>query len=198
MKKQLALFDFDGTITTRDTLFAFIRFYHGTFRFYIGFLLLSPILIAYKLKLIPNWRAKEIVLQWFFKGVRAADLQAKGEQFVREVLPPLLRPEALVAIRQHQQAGTEVVLVSASAEAWVKPWSDTLGITCLATRLEEKAGVMTGKLSGANCFGAEKENRVRACYNLADYDVIHAYGDSSGDREMLALADHAHFKPFRN
>ena len=66
---DLALFDFDGTITKDDSLLKFIRFVVGDGRFVFGLVVLSPILVAYKLKLIPNYKAKQKMLSWFFKGM---------------------------------------------------------------------------------------------------------------------------------
>ena len=66
MNGRIAFFDFDGTITTKDTLLEFIKFYKGKYQFYLGFLVYSPFLVAYKLKIIPNYVAKQKVLQYFF------------------------------------------------------------------------------------------------------------------------------------
>ena len=77
-QKHLVLFDFDGTLTRKDTLFAFIRYYHGTVRFVLGFAWLSPVMALYMAKLIRNDRAKEIVLKHFFGNVPVATLKAKG------------------------------------------------------------------------------------------------------------------------
>ena len=55
---NLALFDFDGTITKNDSLIKFIRFAVGDLKFVFGLFILSPVLLAYKIKLIPNFKAK--------------------------------------------------------------------------------------------------------------------------------------------
>lgn len=197
MKKRLVLFDFDGTITTKDTFLEFIRFYHGSSRLYLGFLMHSPLLILMKLKVVPNWRAKEKILEWYFKGETEEEFNRKGLEFCRTVVPGLVRPKAVEEIKKHLSEGAVVSIVSASAENWVKPWCEFYGLNCLATRLEVNNGKITGKIQGVNCYGAEKENRIRACYDLSGYDEIFAYGDTSGDLEMLALAGNQHYKPFR-
>jgi len=66
MSKILALFDFDGTITKNDSLLKFIRFAVGDIKFIQGLIALSPTLIAFKLKLMPNYEAKEKMLSWFY------------------------------------------------------------------------------------------------------------------------------------
>ena len=106
-------------------------------------------------------------------------------------------PKALAEVQRHIAEGTTVVVISASAENWVRPWCAINGLNCLATQLEVKDGKLTGKISGANCYGVEKERRIKECYTLTNYDEVIAYGDSSGDLQMLALANQQHYKPFR-
>jgi phosphatidylglycerophosphatase C len=197
VKKRLILFDFDGTITTKDTFLEFIKFYRGSLRFYAGFLFLSPWLILMKLKLFPNYKAKEKALSWFFRGESVDVFKEKCAKFCATVVPALVRPKALSEIEAYQAAGEKVIVISASAENWVQPWCDKHSIECMATKLEIADGRITGKISGFNCYGREKENRIRGCYDLKDYDEIVAYGDSSGDLEMLALAQQQYYKPFR-
>lgn len=198
MKKRLVLFDFDGTITTKDTLLEFIRFYHGSAKFVAGFALHTPLLGMMFLKMIPNWRTKEKVLKWFFAGEDIETFNQKSEAFCREIVPGLVRPKALAEIKKHIQDGSTVVVVSASAENWVGPWCRSHQLNCLATQLETEDNRITGRIKGFNCYGGEKEKRIRSCYNLDDYEEIVAYGDSKGDMEMLALAHQQHYKPFRN
>lgn len=196
VKKRLVLFDFDGTITTRDTFIEFIRFYHGTFKFASGFGLMLPVLVLYKLKVIPNWKAKEIVLTWFFKGQDVERFNKICREFSTVVLPRLIRPGALAEIKTYGN-DSEIVVVSASAENWVLPWCRENNLSVIATQLESHQGKMTGKIKGRNCFGKEKAVRIREKYLLTDFDEIVAYGDSSGDKEMLALASKHFYKPFR-
>ncbi len=197
MKKRLVLFDFDGTITTKDTFIEFIRFYHGSARFAIGFALLSPVLVAYKLRLLANWKAKEKVLTWFFKGESMNSFTEKCEAFTTRTLPKLIRPKALNAIREMQH-DYEIVVVSASAENWVSPWCRANNLHVIGTTLEVVDNKLTGKIKGKNCFGIEKANRIKEKYDLVSYSEILAYGDSSGDKEMFELAHKHFYKPFRD
>jgi HAD superfamily hydrolase (TIGR01490 family) len=199
VKKRLVLFDFDGTITTKDTFIEFILFYHGRYKFAAGFGLMLPILVLYKLKLIANWKAKEIVLAWFFKGEEVTKFDKICLDFTSTVLPSLIRPKALQEINQYKaEKAAELVVVSASAENWVSPWCKANDIRVIATKLESVQGKLTGKLKGRNCFGEEKAIRVRNRYNLSEFEEVIAYGDSSGDKEMLALANKHFYKPFRD
>jgi HAD superfamily hydrolase (TIGR01490 family) len=197
LKKRLVLFDFDGTVTTRDTLLEFIRFYRGDVKFVIGFGIAAPIIVLSKLKIVPNWKAKEFVLTWFFKGTTLEEFNRKGQEFASQVTPTLLRPKGLAQLKEYLQ-DSRVIFVSASAENWVKPWCDSVGVECLATKLEVVNGKLTGKIAGKNCYGPEKVNRLLAHINPKEYEEIIVYGDSSGDRELLTLGHHQYYKPFRN
>lgn len=195
--KQLVLFDFDGTITTKDTLEEFMIFYRGKTKYYLGLAALSPILGAYVLKLISNWKSKQFFLKWFLKGEDVSEFNQKCIEFTETKLDKLVRPAALEAIRKYQQSGATVAVVSASAINWVKPWCDKYGLICLATRLEIVNNKITGNFEGKNCHGAEKVCRIQEHFQLNDFNHIVAFGDSSGDTEMLALAHEKYYKPFR-
>lgn len=197
MNKRIAFFDFDGTVTTKDSLLEFIKYSKGSSRFYIGFLLNSPWLFAYKLKLISNHAAKEKVLRFFFRNMPITAFQEQCDGFSAGVIPQLVRPKALKEIQKLQESGAVVVVVSASPENWLQKWAGSLGIQLLATRLETRDGKLTGKIQGRNCHGREKVRRIQEGYTLPDYEEIYAYGDTSGDKPMLALAAVSFFKPFR-
>lgn len=197
MKKAIAFFDFDGTITTNDTLLEFIRFYRGGFRFALGFLLLSPVMVLMKLGLIPNWRAKEWVMRYFFGGESLQLFNNKCTEFASSWIPKYVRPQAMEAIRRFQSDGIAVVVVSASPENWVKPWCEHIGVDCLATVLTVSEDKITGTIHGRNCYGDEKVKRIRERYDLSAITTIYAFGDTSGDKPMLALANKAVYKPFR-
>ncbi len=54
---------------------------------------------------------------------------------------------------------------------------------------QDAHGRLTGRFSSRNCYGQEKVNRLlRVEPHRETYRLI-AYGDSRGDREMLAFAD---------
>lgn len=197
MSDKLALFDFDGTITTKDSLADFIQYAVGKPSYYIGLLLLSPMLTAYALKLIPNHLAKEKLITHFFKEWNVDQFQKLAEQYSREEIDKITRPKAIEKIRWHQEQGHKVIIVSASMECWVKAWCDKNNIDLISTRLEIKDKKLTGNFATKNCYGIEKANRVKQAHDLSLYDHSYAYGDSRGDKELLALADESFYKPFR-
>ena len=193
---KLALFDFDGTITVDDSLIKFIRFVAGDAKFLWGMIFLSPMLTAYKLKLIPNDKAKQYMFTYFFKGMSEASFIQVAREYSLNHIKTILRPKAMEKIAWHKEQGDKVVIVSASIESWLKPWCDENNLELIATQLEIKEGVVTGKFLSKNCYGIEKSHRVQKVYNLSNYDHVYAYGDSRGDKELLALADESFYKKF--
>ena len=195
---DLALFDFDGTITKDDSLLKFIRFVVGDGRFVFGLVVLSPILVAYKLKLIPNYKAKQKMLSWFFKGMSKKAFFKVANEYSLVHIDKILRPKAMEKISWHKAQGHKVVIVSASIDCWLRPWCEKNGLELIATKLEIKDDIVTGKLLSKNCYGVEKANRIKEIYNLKDFEYIYSYGDSIGDKQMLELAHEKFYKPFRD
>lgn len=194
---KLTLFDFDGTITTDDSLLKFIRFVVGDTKFIIGLIALSPTLTLYKLKLIPNYKAKQKMLSYFFKGCSEEYFRKVANEYSLNHIDKILRPKAMEKIQWHKEQGHKAVVVSASIDCWLRPWCERNDLELIATQLEIKDSVVTGNLLTKNCYGVEKVNRIKKLYNLDDFEYIYAYGDSSGDKEMLDLAHEKNYKPFR-
>jgi phosphatidylglycerophosphatase C len=195
--RKIAFFDFDGTITTKDTLLEIIKFQKGKPSFYFGFLLHAPWLIAYKLKLLPNDDLKQKMLKFFFGGTPEAMFQSNCDLFAKKKLPALIRPGAVAEIDELKMRGFEIVVISASAENWLRNWTDRLGLQLIATRLEVLNGLITGRIEGKNCHGEQKVICIRQRWNLSEFEEIYVYGDSSGDKPMLGLATRSFYKPFR-
>ena len=198
MSKKIAFFDFDGTITTDDSLLKFIRFVVGDRRFLLGLVVLSPMLVLYKLKLIPNYKAKQYMLSWFFKGMSKDAFLKVANEYSLVHIDKILRPKAIEKINWHKNQGHKVVVVSASIECWLRPWCEKNSLELIATKLEIKDDIVTGKLLSKNCYGVEKVNRIKEIYNLKDFEYIYSYGDSIGDKQMLELAHEKFYKPFRD
>ncbi|MGE5499808.1 MAG: HAD family hydrolase [Syntrophothermus sp.] len=195
MKNCLAIFDFDKTITDRDTLTDFIRFQAGRRKFYRGLAANLFTLILYVLKLVPNYTAKEKVLVHFFSGMPEKDMIAAGDSYAVKRLPAIIAPQALERIKYHREQGHKLVIVSASPVYWYRAWAEENGFSeIISTELEISDGKLTGKLSGGNCYGPEKVQKLKNRIDTGKFDCIYAYGDSSGDRELLAMADEAYLK----
>ena len=201
-KTYIHTFDFDGTLTTADTMIELIRFVRGTTRLLTGLACLSPFLILMKLALYPNWRAKERLLAWFFGGMPEADFNRLCNDFA-QARQDLIRPQAIDMIRTLNAKGQQTVIVSASAENWVSKMAELAfgaETTVTGTRLEVSNGKITGHIDGANCYGAEKARRIQEYLDSLNISreqcLITAYGDSRGDKEMTDYADKSYYKPF--
>lgn len=186
--KQLALFDFDGTITTKDTLLDFAAFVKSKAAVYIYLLKLSPDLIKIKAGKRIKQNPKINFMEYFFGGLSVEEMNALGEKYCKKRLPKLLNLDAIKKLAWHREQGHEIAVVSASPEQWLWPWCRDNGYKLICTKLEVVDGKITGNVNGKNCNGREKERRIKAEYDLATFEKIYAYGNSGGDKHMLALA----------
>lgn len=207
MKKKVYLFDFDGTLTCADTLLEFIRYACGRRKFFIGFAMFSPLLVLMKLHLYPNYRAKQRLFAWYFKGMSIDNFDLVCRRFAHHD-QRLMRLKALDKLREIFHNNETLCVVSASIDNWVRPFFDNISkasrsdFRVIGTEVEvDINGVLTGRFRTHNCYGAEKVRRVLEAMpqlksNRDDFWVV-ACGDSRGDKELLEFADEAHFKPFR-
>lgn len=196
-KKNLALFDFDGTISNRDSFLLFVRKTVGVGRFCTGMAQLSPRIGRFLLKCYPNHDLKEDVLTRFFRGYLVTDFRKAAETFCLVEVPCILRRQAESRLRWHQKRGDKVAIVSATPELILAPWCRRRGLDLLATRLQVADGKLSGRIEGENFRGMVKVEQIKNRYRLDDYNEIYAYGDTSGDKPMLAMATHSSYRPFR-
>jgi HAD-superfamily subfamily IB hydrolase, TIGR01490 len=187
-RMNLALFDFDGTLTTRETYGDFMRHAVTPLRRALGAPLFAPMLAGYKLGLVSGNHIRRHVAAFGFRGIPTAHVHAAGECFAAEVLPGLLRPEAMQRLAWHQSRGDKVVLVSGGLDFYLAPWCRQHGLELICSALETCGGHLTGRYHGAQCVGAEKARRVCERHDLAAYATCYAYGDTHEDAAMLALA----------
>ena len=177
-------------------MLALAEFHKGKAGFLTGMALLSPSLVALKLNLLSAQKAKQLFLKYFFGNMSVADFEDLCNRFIETKLPSCIRKDAWQAIEKHMAKGDKVVVVSASAENWVAGWCSKHNIQFLGTRLQISNNNITGNIVGLNCNGNEKVSRIKETFNLADYETIYAYGDSAGDKAMLAIATHPFFRAF--
>lgn len=192
---QLALFDFDGTLTRGDSLLPFLRFHCGALRYAAGLAWASPALAAYALRVMRNDVAKEHLLRRMLSGQAIEAVRASGAAFAAQRLPSMLRPDTMARLAEHRARGDACVLVSASLDAYLGPWAGAQGFAAvLCSSLDTTAeGQVTGRLHGGNCFGAAKVERVRRWLDGRQPERVVAYGDSAGDAQMLAFAHDGHW-----
>lgn len=192
----IAAFDFDGTITKKDTYFEFVIHCFGIMKTYGGFLLLSPILILYKLKFLRNDIAKQLTFSFFFKGMEQEKYLNYCSTF-KERIGEIVRSDALDKIAYHRSRGHYLVIISASNEDWIQPWAIENNFNyVIGTQLEISKNKLTGKFASPNCYGHQKVKRLTQHIPNIAQRYVYAYGDSKGDKQLLDMANMSFFRSF--
>ena len=194
--RPLVAFDFDGTLTWKDSFLAFLAWRAGPQRYARGLLRLAPAGLRY-LTDGDRARIKAAVVAEYLKGLARAELEAEAQRFAAERARALFRPDAVRAWRRWQAEGARLVIVTASPELIVAPFGRGLGAErVLGTQLAfDDKDRLTGALAGPNCRGAEKVRRLKEAFG-EDVRLEAAYGDSDGDLEMLTLTGDPGMKVF--
>jgi phosphatidylglycerophosphatase C len=189
--RTVAAFDFDGTLSSRDNFLRFVQLVAGTADTVKALAAAAPQLVASRRDKAQRDAAKATVLRRAMRGRREDVLRDLGTRFARTVVERHLHPEVVARLDAHRAAGHELVIVSASLTLYLDPVTDLLGVpSVLATEMEVGPdGRLTGELRGANVRGPEKARRLDAWLGNAPA-LVFAYGDSHGDAELLARADH--------
>ena len=195
MMKKLYLFDFDGTLTYKDTMFMFLKFYDPK-KYLFQFLKHIPLFILLKLKLADAESVKKSLIASILKGKSRHQIEKKAQQFFEENYPSLFRENALDFINNIDRTHTESYIVSASLDIWVKPFAEKFNMKLLSTQAEFKDDVFTGKFVGKNCNKEEKVNRIKLEIGDKKFDKIIAFGDTSGDKAMFKFANESHYRFF--
>lgn len=191
----VAAFDFDGTLTDRDTVVPFLRRVAGGGGAFAAALAIRGHRLAGPVLRRDRDRIRAIATAAVFAGRRVAEIEEMATVYAADVSDRRLRPGTVARLRWHREAGHRVVIVSASYEVYLTRATAALGVDAvLATRLVVNGDVYTGELDGPNCRGPEKVRRLDAWLAARSLDrdgiALYAYGDSAGDRELLAAADH--------
>ncbi len=186
----LAAFDLDGTLTRGGSVMAFLCRVAGLWPTTRAVATRSPSLAKSLVIRSTTDHAKEALFIRLLAGLEAAEVAEVAEDFARSYLEPRVRPEMVRVLEWHRDRGHRVVIVSASPALYVEPLGRSLGVDAvLATRLEVSPdGRLTGRFSGLNCRGDEKLARVLTWLDGAPAKLW-AYGNSSGDAQLLAAAD---------
>ncbi len=194
--RPLVAFDFDGTLTCRDSFQAFLAWRSGRLRYAAGMARLAPAFARYG-RDRDRGSLKAGMVREFLAGLKRDALVADAERFAAERARSLLRPDAVKCWRLWQKQNARLVIVTASPEILVAPFGRGLGAEAvIGTRLAfSDHDWVTGALDGPNCRGEEKVVRLRAAFG-DDVRLEAAYGDSSGDDAMLAIAGEAGMRVF--
>lgn len=191
---NLALFDFDGTITARETMPNFMRAAVRPYRKYLGGMFLLPLLLGYKAKLVSGTVIRAAICYVGFRRIPTHELEAHGRQFARDFLPTTLRPEAMARIAWHKSQGDTVVVVSGGLDLYLSHWCEEHGVELLCSVLEQRGGRFTGRYRGRQCVKDEKARLVQGRFSLSEFSRVFAYGDTPEDRELLAMAHEPYYR----
>lgn len=196
----IAAFDFDGTLTQRDTFMPFLARGLGWPRFLLALVLCSPWLACFALRLIPNHVAKQKLMLATLTNKTTADMEDWTSRWLAHDFPGQLQSWTMARLAEHQKAGHCCVMVSASPDIYLKRVAQQLGFDALlCTEMEVEDGRLTGLMKTPNCYGEQKVIRLQAWMlerfgTDADAATLYAYGDTSGDMPMLRLAAHAFYR----
>lgn len=195
--RVIVAFDFDGTLTILDSFTEFLRWRAGPGAWALGLVKLAPALAAYA-KDRDRGRIKAASVKEFLLGVSRQTLDAEAAAFAEEIWPRFMRPDALEVWNDWGRRGAHRVIVTASPTTTVAPFARKLGAEALLGTefVFDADDRITGDFAGPNCRGQEKVRRLKAAYG-EDMTLTAAYGDTSGDTEMLAMAQQAGFRVFR-
>ena len=195
-KETIAIFDFDGTITKGDTFLPFLYHCFGGRKFFIGLVYSTPFVLAYFLKLISNEYAKKKMIVFFFKDQDINNIKMQSELFIEKLLNKNYRNNIIERLLWHQKNNHTTILISASLDAYIKPWAKKFNFTFAeSTELEKINGKYSGNIIGKNCYGEEKVTRIKKILDddLNNYN-IYGYGDSKGDDFFLDICDYKYPK----
>jgi HAD superfamily hydrolase (TIGR01490 family) len=195
--QTIVAFDFDGTLTKKDSFLEFISFSKGKTKLYLNLPYMSIVWGLFKLKILKRQYAKEAIFSRFFKGMPIQDFNNAGEAF-SDTIDSILRTNVKNKIASYISQDYKLVIVSASIDNWITPWALQNNIeTIISTQIEvDTSGLITGQFKSLNCVGQEKVNRFLEVFpNRANYKLI-VYGDTEGDKALMDLADESHFRYF--
>ncbi len=191
---DLALFDFDGTITDRETMPDFMYRAVRPHRLLLGKVLLLPWMVGYKAGIVSGTTIRAAICLFGFWRIPATEVEAHGREFAERFLSVRLREEVMARIAWHKSRGDTVVIVSGGLGVYLAPWCKAQEVELVCSCLEQRRGRLTGRYLGRQCVRAEKVRRVRERYPLEKFSRIFAYGDTPEDHEMLALAHERYYR----
>jgi phosphatidylglycerophosphatase C len=195
--EPVVAFDFDGTLTIRDSFTAFLKWRAGPLGWAIGALRLAPAALAYAFNR-DRGQIKAAAVREFLKGATRERLEADARAFAQQHSRSLLRPDALATWKRWRNEPVRLVIVTASPEFVVAPFARGLGADALiATEFVfDDQDRITGDYVSPNCRGPEKVVRLKQAFG-PDFELKAAYGDTTGDREMIAMAELAGYRVFK-
>ncbi|WP_347456804.1 HAD family hydrolase [Acinetobacter thermotolerans] len=187
--QALALFDFDGTLYPHDSFTGFIFDVLKKRHIIKRGLKVLPWIMAYYLKVYPAHKMRPKLYCAMFNGCELKMIQPLAQHYTDKLLKEL-EPSLLKQLQQHQQLGHKIILVSATIDLYLEMIAQALNVELICSKVEIKNRKLTGKYLTPDCSCMQKKLKILEVVNLADYEVIYAYGNSEEDLEILSLAQH--------
>ncbi|KTC78001.1 HAD-IB family hydrolase [Legionella brunensis] len=199
-KKIIAIFDFDGTLTTgASSRLMFFRQLAGLPK------LLSGLFIEYchhglsKLQFTQDLPRGAYLDSLLLTGLTREELQTQAQHFISHILARYLRHEAIKRLNFHQDNGHNCMIISGALDIYLKPWAKQYNVEqviCTELEFDSETGESTGRMRNTYCLGQRKVEQFEKIYANRDDYIIYAYGDSTHDLELLNYADHAFYRTF--
>jgi phosphatidylglycerophosphatase C len=186
---DLVLFDFDKTLTTKDSFIEFLKFSTPKHKFYWNLFLLSPTFVGYTLKLIDAQSLKNKFLYRFYCNIRESDLKNIGKEFSSKRIPKILNIPIYKRLKAHKNKGCKIVIVSASLDIWLEPWAKQHGVDLICTKAHYNNNTFTGRINGLNVKKQVKKELVLKHYDLSSFQNIIVYGNKNLDEYLFKLAN---------
>ncbi|MBW8815918.1 MAG: HAD-IB family hydrolase [Caulobacterales bacterium] len=196
VEAPIVAFDFDGTMTVRDSYTAFLVWRTPKLKLLLAGIRLIPAYASYLFHR-DRGRIKQAATKVLLGGVGRERLEGEARRFAELHSRSLLRPDAVIAWKRWRKERVRLIIVTASPEIVVAPFARGLGADdLLATPLTfDERGRVTGGFDSPNNRGPEKVVRLKAAYG-PNLRVRAAYGDTDGDTEMLAIAEEPYYRVF--
>ena len=197
-KNKLAIFDFDGTISFKDSIKEFLKFSFGNFSFIYGYYLrFIHLLFLCFFGFFDYKKLKEKRINFFLENLHISDLQQKVDSFNSYFFPKMIKKDALKKLKWHKKEDHQIIILSASLKILLENWCSNNSYLLIANELVLEDSILNGKLEEPDCSFGEKVNRLKKEINIDSFEYIYGYGDSESDLDFLKLVDEAYFQYFK-
>ncbi len=198
MSKSIAFFDFDGTLTSKDSLTEFYKYLYKRNFFYAYYLRNLALVVLVQFKIVSYFTLKKRRLKYLVKKFPTQFLKDESRDFFRIFIENELKIKAKTRILELKKRGFKIVIVSASLDLLLSNFDKELSAEIITNELEEVNGNFTGNfIRNKDCNFEEKVHRIKSKYDIEDYEEVHAYGDSKGDFAMFELAHKSFLNYFK-
>ena len=193
---KYAVFDLDGTLTSKDTLFEVLYFFRSRMNVYINTLILLPYFLLAKLRVIDSGDVKAKLIYSCLGNFDENHIRSKGNLFSEHMLPKLIKPNMAARLEWHAEQGHQIVIATASLDLWVKAWCVSNSYLLVCTEALFIEGHLQPVFNSKNCKGLEKLKRIKALLLEKPGELAYGYGDTAPDRYFLRECKHQYYKKF--